>query len=216
MPLPSWTAATAEDWPTAMNLMLIGAATRKIGRAVRLPKGSFPHVDGNRPLKSAASRRFVALSQQRLGNGSPATSPTCPRRRELGSACDGPDPGSGAPPAGHDPSRATQREALSPGIDRSAMGGDRHVGGERRLPASESLLARSQLNRAGLCEGQNTGCGWLRHAPSMHPANGLPLSSQRVRRASARATPPMQDTLLARARSTWMEALLRSSKSIAP
>ena len=68
MPLPSWTAAAAEDWlgKTAMNLMLIGVATRKIGRAVRLPEGPLPRVDGDGTSKSAASRRFVALSQQRL------------------------------------------------------------------------------------------------------------------------------------------------------
>lgn len=67
-PLPSWTAATSEDWlgKTAMNLMLIGVATRKIGRAVRLPEGPLPRVDGDGTSKSAASRRFVALSQQRL------------------------------------------------------------------------------------------------------------------------------------------------------
>jgi putative transposase len=68
MPLPSWTAATAEDWlgRTAMNLMLIGVATRKIGRAVRLPEGLLPQIDGDGTSKSAASRRFVALSQERL------------------------------------------------------------------------------------------------------------------------------------------------------
>jgi putative transposase len=68
MPLPSWSAATAEDWlgRTAMNLMLIGVATRKIGRAVRLPEGSLPQIDGDGTSKSAASRRFVALSQERL------------------------------------------------------------------------------------------------------------------------------------------------------
>jgi transposase-like protein len=68
MPLPSWAAATAEDWlgKTAMNLMLIGVATRKIGRAVRLPEGPLPRVEGDGTSKSAASRRFVALSQQRL------------------------------------------------------------------------------------------------------------------------------------------------------
>lgn len=39
--LPSWAAAANEDClgRTAMNLMLIGLATRKIGRAVRLPEG---------------------------------------------------------------------------------------------------------------------------------------------------------------------------------
>ena len=66
MPLPSWAAATAEDWldKTAMNLMLIGVATRKIGRAVRLPEGPLARVDGDGTSKSAASRRFLALSQQ--------------------------------------------------------------------------------------------------------------------------------------------------------
>jgi putative transposase len=64
MSLPSWTAATTEDWlgKTAMNLMLIGVATRKISRAVRLPEGSLPRGTS----KSSASRRFVALSQERL------------------------------------------------------------------------------------------------------------------------------------------------------
>jgi len=47
--LPSWAAATNEDWlgRTAMNLMLIGVATRKIGRAVRLPEGHLRRVDGD-------------------------------------------------------------------------------------------------------------------------------------------------------------------------
>lgn len=68
IPLPSWTAAATEDWlgKTAMNLMLIRVANRKIGRAVRLPDGPLPRVDGDGTSKSAASRRFVALSQQRL------------------------------------------------------------------------------------------------------------------------------------------------------
>jgi transposase-like protein len=66
--LPSWAAATAEDWlgKTAKNLMLIGVATRKIGRAVRLPEGRLCQVDGDGTSKSAASRRFVALSQERM------------------------------------------------------------------------------------------------------------------------------------------------------
>jgi putative transposase len=66
--LPSWAAATSEDWlgRTAMNLMLIGVATRKIGRAVRLPEGHLRRVDGDGTSKSAASRRFVALSQERM------------------------------------------------------------------------------------------------------------------------------------------------------
>ena len=66
--LPSWAAATAEDWlgKTAKNLMLIGVATRKIGRAVRLPEGRLRQVNGDGTSKSAASRRFVALSQARM------------------------------------------------------------------------------------------------------------------------------------------------------
>ena len=68
MPLPSWTAATIEDWlgKTAINLMLIGVATRKIGRAVRLPEGPVPRINGDGTSKSAASRRFVAFSQERM------------------------------------------------------------------------------------------------------------------------------------------------------
>lgn len=66
--LPSWSAASAEDWlgKTAMNLMLIGVATRKISRAVRPPEGRLPQIDGDGTSKSAASRRFVALSQKRM------------------------------------------------------------------------------------------------------------------------------------------------------
>jgi hypothetical protein len=66
--LPSWTAAASEDWlgRTAMNLMLVGVATRKIGRSVRLPEGRLCQVDGDGTSKSAASRRFVALSQGRM------------------------------------------------------------------------------------------------------------------------------------------------------
>ena len=41
-------------------------ATRKIGRAVRLPEGRLRQVDGDGTSKSAASRRFVALSQERM------------------------------------------------------------------------------------------------------------------------------------------------------
>jgi putative transposase len=60
--------AATEDWlgKTAVNLMLIGVATRKIGRAVRLPEGPLPRVDRDGTSKSAASRRFVALSQARM------------------------------------------------------------------------------------------------------------------------------------------------------
>jgi len=66
--LPTWTAAQAEDWlgRWAMNLMLINVSTRKLRRAVRLPEGDLPVIAGESPSKSAASRRFVALSAKRL------------------------------------------------------------------------------------------------------------------------------------------------------
>ena len=66
--LPSWEAAMAEDWlgKWALNLMLINVSTRKIGRAVRLPEGDVPARDGAGLSKSAASRRFVALSAERM------------------------------------------------------------------------------------------------------------------------------------------------------
>src|SRR5450631_114602 len=66
--LPSWTAAQAEDWlgRWAMNLMLINVSTRKLKRAVRLPEGDLPAVMGDGTSKSAASRRFVALSAERM------------------------------------------------------------------------------------------------------------------------------------------------------
>lgn len=67
--LPSWEAAVTEDWlgRWAMNLMLIGVTTRRFGRAVRLPEGDVPAGSGSGVSKSAASRRFVALSAERLG-----------------------------------------------------------------------------------------------------------------------------------------------------
>lgn len=66
--LPSWTAAQEEDWlgKWAMNLMLINVSTRKFGRAVRLPEGNLPVEPGDGTSKSAASRRFVALSAAKL------------------------------------------------------------------------------------------------------------------------------------------------------
>src|SRR6266536_5921704 len=68
IPLPTWTSAEAENvlgrW--AMNLMLINVSTRKLGRAVRLPEDDLPTVPGDGTSKSAASRRFVALSAKRL------------------------------------------------------------------------------------------------------------------------------------------------------
>jgi len=66
--LPTWSTAQAEDWlgRWAMNLMLINVSTRKLGRAVRLPGGDVPAVPGDGTSKSAASRRFVALSAERM------------------------------------------------------------------------------------------------------------------------------------------------------
>ena len=66
--LPSWEAAQAEDWlgRWAMNLMLINVSTRRFGRAVRLPEGDIPAGHGAGVSKSAASRRFVALSAERM------------------------------------------------------------------------------------------------------------------------------------------------------
>jgi hypothetical protein len=49
-----------------MNLMLINVSTRKLRRAVRLPEGDLPIMAGDGTSKSAASRRFVALSAERL------------------------------------------------------------------------------------------------------------------------------------------------------
>lgn len=66
--LPSWQAAVTEDWlgRWALNLMLIGVTTRRFGRAVRLPEGDVPAGSGSGVSKSAASRRFVALSAERM------------------------------------------------------------------------------------------------------------------------------------------------------
>jgi hypothetical protein len=66
--LPTWTTAQSEDWlgRWAMNLMLINVSTRKLRRAVRLPEGDVPAAAGDGTSKSAASRRFVALSAERM------------------------------------------------------------------------------------------------------------------------------------------------------
>ena len=66
--LPSWQAAQAEDWlgRWAMNLMLIYVSTRRFGRAVRLPEGDIAATAGSGVSKSAVSRRFVALSAERM------------------------------------------------------------------------------------------------------------------------------------------------------
>src|SRR5207302_1982349 len=67
-PVPSWEAAVAEDWlgKWALNQMLINVATRKFARSVRLPEGDVPRPAGAGLSKSAASRRFVALSAARM------------------------------------------------------------------------------------------------------------------------------------------------------
>jgi putative transposase len=67
-PVPSWEAAVAEHWlgKWAMNQMLINVATRKFARSVRLPEGDVPAPAGSGLSKSAASRRFVALSAARM------------------------------------------------------------------------------------------------------------------------------------------------------
>jgi len=67
-PVPSWEAAVAENWlgKWAMNQMLINVATRKFARSVRLPEGDVPAPAGAGLSKSAASRRFVALSAARM------------------------------------------------------------------------------------------------------------------------------------------------------
>lgn len=66
--LASWDAAQAEDWlgRWAMNLMLINVSTRRFGRAVRLPEGDVAAPPGAGLSKSAVSRRFVALSAERM------------------------------------------------------------------------------------------------------------------------------------------------------
>ena len=50
----------------ALNLMLINASPRRFGRAVRLPEGDISAAKGTGVSKSAVSRRFVALSAERM------------------------------------------------------------------------------------------------------------------------------------------------------
>ena len=68
IPLASWETAMSEDllgkW--ALNLMLINVSTRRFGRAVRLPEGDISAAKGTGVSKSAVSRRFVALSAERM------------------------------------------------------------------------------------------------------------------------------------------------------
>ena len=66
--LPSWTTIQKADllsrW--AFNQMLIGVATRKYARSVRLPDGDLAGQARRATMKSSVSRRFVALSTAKL------------------------------------------------------------------------------------------------------------------------------------------------------
>jgi putative transposase len=66
--LPSWTAIHKAEllsrW--AFNQMLIGVATRKYARSVRLPDGDLAGQARRATTKSSVSRRFVALSTAKL------------------------------------------------------------------------------------------------------------------------------------------------------
>jgi transposase-like protein len=66
--LPSWTAIQRADLLTrwAFNQMLIGVATRKYARSVRLPDGDLAGQAKRATTKSSVSRRFVALSTAKL------------------------------------------------------------------------------------------------------------------------------------------------------
>lgn len=52
----------------AYELMLLGVATRRYGRAVRLEAGDLARQAGDGTSKSAVSRRFVAMSQAKLAD----------------------------------------------------------------------------------------------------------------------------------------------------
>src|SRR5262249_8102206 len=66
--VPDSGAGGGENWlgKWAMNQLLINFATRKFARSVRLPEGDLPAPAGAGLSKSAASRRFVALSAARM------------------------------------------------------------------------------------------------------------------------------------------------------
>jgi transposase-like protein len=66
--LPGRERAVEENWLRrwAMSLMRIGVTTRRFGQAVRLPEADVPAGPGSGVSKSAGSRRFVALSAERL------------------------------------------------------------------------------------------------------------------------------------------------------
>ena len=68
MALPSWEEISSQglldQW--AVNLMVMNVATRKFGRAVRLPASGVPSQAGSGVSRSAVSRRFKALTQARF------------------------------------------------------------------------------------------------------------------------------------------------------
>ena len=66
--LPNWTAIQKADLlsPWAFNQMLIGVATRKYARSIRLPDGDRAGQAKPATTKSSVSRRFVALSAAKL------------------------------------------------------------------------------------------------------------------------------------------------------
>ena len=68
MPLPSWQDAAEagwlEEWSTSM--MLMNAATRKMNPALRLPEAGVPSGKGAGLSRSAASRRFKILTEERM------------------------------------------------------------------------------------------------------------------------------------------------------
>jgi transposase-like protein len=68
MALASWQAANTEEWlgKWVLSQMLINVSTRRFARSVRLPEGDIPAGKGAGISKSAASRRFVALSAERM------------------------------------------------------------------------------------------------------------------------------------------------------
>ena len=68
LPLPSWKEAAEGGWleQWATSLMLMNVATRKVGRAVRLPEAGVPAEAGSGLSKSAVSRRIKALTQAHL------------------------------------------------------------------------------------------------------------------------------------------------------
>ena len=81
MPLPSWREAAEAGWlqEWATSLMLMNVATRNVSRAVRLPEGGVPVEAGSGLSKSAASRRFKALTEERMAEP-PSSDAKCARR----------------------------------------------------------------------------------------------------------------------------------------